>query len=311
MNAKILIVEDEAGIRKLMTRALQQRDFTVDTADRGDLGLNMAKTDGYDLIMLDVRMPGLDGLEVLRRLRESALTRLIPVILVTGMGEADDQITGLGIGADDYVTKPFSMDELLARAERLIKRAAEELSASPLTRLPGSPTLEERVRSRVASREPFALLYMDIDRFKSFNDAYGFERGDRLLKRFGEILAESVEETAPRGGLAAHIGGDDFAAVCPPESAADLAHRIACRFDAELPGFYSPVDRKRGYVETLDRRRCLVRSAMVTVRIGVATSAVRPLTCYAQAAQIAFELKNMLKERGGRLSRFAIDRRAL
>lgn len=310
MSAKVLVAEDDGGIRKLMTRALQGRNFVVDTVERGDSALDMARSDSYDLIMLDVRMPGLDGFEVLRRLRDNTLTRLVPVIMVTGMNGLDDEIAGLGIGADDYVTKPFSIDELLARVERLVKRAAEELSASPLTRLPGSPTLEETVRSRVTGREPFALMYMDIDRFKSFNDAYGFEKGDRLLKRFGEVLAESVQEAAPKGGLACHIGGDDFAAVCPPEAAAELAHRLACRFDREVMDFYAPADRERGWVETLDRRRQVVRSPFVTLRIGVATTATRPLTCYAQAAEIASELKNMLKARGGNLSRFAIDRRA-
>ena len=309
MNAKVLVVDDEAGIRKIMTRALQQRQFRVDATDRGDLALDMALAEDYALIVLDVRMPGMDGFEVLRRLREGATTRLVPVIMVTGMGDTQDEIAGLGGGADDYVSKPFSLDEFMARAERLVKRAAEEISASPLTRLPGSPTLEADVRSRVACREPFSLLYMDIDRFKSFNDAYGFEKGDRLLKRFGQILSECVRESAPRGGLAAHIGGDDFAAVCPPEAAAELAHRVACRFDAEVRDHYSAEDRARGYVETMDRKRRLARSAFVTVSIGVATSSARDLTCFAQAAQIASELKAMLKSRGGTLSRFAIDRR--
>lgn len=309
MNAKILVAEDEAGIRNVMTRALEERDFDVQAVSRGDRALDMARAEGYDLIMLDVRMPGLDGLEVLKRLRENTLTRLVPVILVTGLGGVDDEVTGLGLGADDYVSKPFTLPELMARVERLVKRAREELSASPLTRLPGSPTLEESVRARIAAGREFALLYMDIDRFKSFNDAYGFEKGDRLLKRFGEVLAETVTEIAGDEGLAAHVGGDDFAAVCPAACAPDLAHRLACRFDQEARAFYAPEDRARGWVETLDRLRRPVRSPFVTLRIGVATTATRPLTCYAQAAQIASELKNMLKARGGRLSRFAVDRR--
>ncbi len=310
MNAKILVAEDESGIRKVMSRALEARNYRVELADRGDLALDMASVEGYDLIMLDVSMPGLDGFEVLKRLRENTLTRLVPVILVTGLGGTDNEVEGLGFGADDYVTKPFSLAELLARVERLLKRAAEELSASPLTRLPGSPTLEEAVRTRIQARREFSLLYMDIDRFKSFNDAYGFEKGDRLLKRFGQILAETVTECSGGDGLAAHIGGDDFAAVCPADRAAELAHRLACEFDREARGYYAAGDRERGFVETLDRQRNLVRSPFVTLRIGVATTAARPLTCYAQAAQIASELKNMLKAKGGSLSRFAVDRRA-
>ena len=110
-------------------------------------------------------------------------------------------------------------------------------------------------------------------------------------------------------GFAAHIGGDDFAAVCAPQDAADLAHRITCRFDEAAACLYKPEDRKRGYVETLDRMGLASRQAIVTVRIGVATTSSRPLTHYAQAAEIASEMKCWLKQKGGRLSRFAIDRR--
>lgn len=309
MNSKILVADDESSVRKMITKALEGRDFSVNAASDGDRALQMAGKDDYALILLDVRMPGMDGMEVLRRLRHSQATRLVPVILVTGMGSTDEKIEGLAQGADDYVVKPFSMNELMARVDRLIKRASMELSANPLTRLPGSPCLEETVRGRIAQGKPFALLYLDIDRFKSFNDAYGFAKGDQMIKTCGELLTESVLTVAGDDGFAAHIGGDDFAAVCEPEKAADLAHRITCLFDQAASCLYKPEDRKRGYVETLDRAGIMTRSPIVTVRIGVATTASRPLAHYAQAAEIASELKCWLKQKGGRLSRFAIDRR--
>lgn len=180
---------------------------------------------------------------------------------------------------------------------------------NPLTRLPGGSALEETVRGLVSERKPFALLHLDIDRLKSLNDAYGFDKGDRMIKTCGEIVAESVLAVAGDEGFAAHIGGGDFAAVCAPEKAADLAHRVACRFDQAAPCLYRSEDRKRGYVETRDRVGRLARQPIVTVRIGVATTASRPLTHYAQACEIASELERWLKQKGGRLSRFAIDRR--
>ena len=309
MNAKILVADDESSVRKMMTHALEERHFSVGSASDGDRALQMAGSDDYSLILLDVRMPGIDGMEVLRRLRSLQATRLVPVILVTGLGDTDEKIEGLSLGADDYVVKPFSMAELLARVERLIKRAAMELSANPLTHLPGSPCLEETVRKRIAQEEPFALLYMDIDRFKSFNDAYGFAKGDWLLKTFGGILTDSVKSVFGDDGFAAHIGGDDFAAVCRPEEAAALAHRLTCLFDQAAPCLYKPEDRRCGFVKTLDRAGNASRQPIVTIRIGVATTTSRPLTQYAQAAEIASELKCWLKEKGGLLSRFAIDRR--
>lgn len=309
MNTRVLVADDESSVRNMMAHALKERHFSVSTAPDGRLALKMAGQEDYSLILLDVRMPGIDGMEVLRRLRSTQATRLVPIILVTGLGDTDEKIEGLTLGADDYVVKPFSMNELMARVDRLIKRAAMELSANPLTQLPGSPCLEEEVRRRITEKNPFALLYMDIDRFKSFNDAYGFAQGDRLLKTCGDILTDSVLHVTGGTGFAAHIGGDDFAAVCLPEQAAELAHRITCRFDQAASRLYKAEDRKRGYVETLDRSGQPTRQGIVTVRIGVATTASRPLEHYAQAAEIAAELKCWLKKKGGSLSRFAIDRR--
>lgn len=181
--------------------------------------------------------------------------------------------------------------------------------ADPLTHLPAALFLEETLRGLIATQTPFAFLHLDIDRFKSFNDAYGFIKGDHMLKTFGELLAESVLRVTGGDGFAAHIGGDHFAAVCAPEKAADLAHHIACRFDETAASLYKPEDRKHGYVETLDRTGKMTRQPIVTVRIGVATTASRPLSHYAKVIEIASELESWLKKKGSRLSRFAIDRR--
>lgn len=310
MKKKILIADDEPLVRRTLSRHLVGESCEVVCARDGGSALAAAKSEEPDLILLDVDMPVMNGWDVLRGLRAGARTRRIPVIMVTGLGELERKVEGFSFGADDYLVKPFALAELKARVERLLARVEEDLAANPLTRLPGSPALEAEVTRRIRAGEPFAFLYADIDRFKSFNDAYGFAEGDRLIQSTGSILSESVQELCGDQGFAGHIGGDDFAAVTPPTNAPALAQRLAIAFDARAPLFYCPEDRRRGFVETRDRQGALRRHAIVTLRMGIATTERRRLNCYAEVAQIASELKAWLKNGPARrVSRFAFDRR--
>lgn len=310
MGKKILVADDEAAVQRTLARLLASQSYEVVCAKDGAGALAAAREQAPDLILLDVNMPVLSGWEVLRAVRAGARTRRIPVIMVTGLGALEQKLDGLAIGADDYMVKPFAAAELLARVNRILTRVDDDIHANPITRLPGSPALEAEVGRRIRENEPFAFLYADIDRFKSFNDAYGFAEGDKLILRTGELLSASAQEVCGEAGYPAHIGGDDFAAVCPPEHAAALAQRLALAFDAEAPSFYRAEDRARGFIEAKDRQGALRLHAIVTLRMGIATTRQRTLDHYAKAAQIASEMKAWLKagpER--RVSRFAFDRR--
>ena len=132
---KVLVVEDERKIAAFVRRGLEERGFVVDACHRGDEGYALATTCSYDVILLDIMLPGRDGLSILRSLRERKNT--VPVILVTARTEANERVQGLNLGADDYITKPFFMDELLARIQAVLRRTSGEnlsiLSAGNLT----------------------------------------------------------------------------------------------------------------------------------------------------------------------------------
>jgi diguanylate cyclase (GGDEF)-like protein len=247
----------------------------------------------------------------LARLREDPRTRLMPVVLLTGDGAPACRVRGLDSGADDYVAKPFHPGELAARVAALLRRRRRDLGANPLTRLPGSPDIREEVERRIAAREAFGLLHVDIDRFKSFNDAYGYARGDALLLETAGLLAEAVQAECAGRGFLGHVGGDDFVIVAPEARAEPAARAAAGLFDAASPSFYREEDRLNGFVETVDRRGVRRRSGLVTLSIGGATTARRRLDSYAKAVAIAGEMKSYLKARPSEgASRFALDRRS-
>lgn len=127
--ARILLVEDEQKIARFIELELAHEGYTVDKAEDGRSGLAQAETGGYDLVLLDIMLPELNGLEVLRRLRKSSQ---VPVIVLTARDAVMDKVTGLDMGADDYITKPFSIEELLARIRTALRKQQSTLSA-PLT----------------------------------------------------------------------------------------------------------------------------------------------------------------------------------
>jgi diguanylate cyclase (GGDEF)-like protein len=257
------------------------------------------------LVLLDVMMPKLDGFEVCERIRGDGRTRQINVIMLTAKSLSADKIVGLTAGADDYVLKPFDPMELVARVRSTLRRSKEMRALSPLTGLPGNIAIEDEIARRCASGEAVAVCYADLDNFKSYNDRYGFLRGDRALAYTAEVLREVAEATP--GTFVGHIGGDDFVLVCPAEDAEDVCRKAIDLFDHGVPGLYDPEDAARGYIEVEDRRRRPIRHPLLSISLGVGTC-LGDSRDYREVVDAATEMKGFAKRTDG--SYYALDRRS-
>ncbi|MBI5201549.1 MAG: response regulator [Elusimicrobia bacterium] len=310
MTHKILIADDEDSIHSLLRRALPDAEYAITSAVDGDETLRQAREGSPDLILLDVHMPGKDGMQILAELRRDTRTRMVPVILVTGDAAPGDRVRGLDSGADDYVGKPFDVRELTARISSVLRRNRRDMAANPLTKLPGSPTIEEEVSRRISDREPFAFLYVDIDHFKAYNDAYGYARGDGMLQELSECLVGCAAIAGAPGDFVGHVGGDDFVVVCDPARAEQLARAVASRFDRAVPRFYGEIARRWGFIETRDRLGRWRHFPLASLSIGIVSTATHDLQRYAQVVERASEMKAWVKARGAcGKSRYAFDRR--
>ena len=187
----------------------------------------------------------------------------------------------------------------------LVAQARTPVSA--LTGLPGSPVLRQEVERRLAAREPFIFLYLDLDNFKAYNDVYGFGRGDIAIRLLGREVIAAVKESGTPADLCVHVGGDDFAVVTTAQDYSQVARRIIVGLASEVPGLYSDEDRGRGYIETRNRRGELTRYPLMTVSIGGVNTAVRHISGYLQLTEIAAEVKSYAKALEG--NQFVMDRR--
>lgn len=244
--ARILVVEDDRAISQLVGAILDKESYRVTVAEDGESALRLARAERPDLVLLDVLLPGVNGFEVCQRLRQDPSTCLIPIMLLTALDQIKDKVTGFKLGADEYMSKPFDALELLARVERTIRRSREGLAANPLTGLPGGVALEEEIRRRVAEKAPFSVARLGVAGLGEFNTAYGYERGDHVVRLVGMILKSAVLELADRNDIAVHFGSADFGFVSTPARAEVVAARALENAEVLLMMQYDEADRVRG-----------------------------------------------------------------
>src|SRR5918992_507980 len=182
MAETILIADDDSDIRRFVEINLRLEGFETLSASDGEEAYKMAIEEGPDLVLMDVMMPGIDGFELCQRLRTDPRTATASVIMLTAKSLSADKVVGLTAGADDYMIKPFDPLELVARVKSTLRRAREMREVNPLTGLPGNAIITQELQRRVETTEPFALMHVDLNNFKAFNDYYGFARGDTVLK---------------------------------------------------------------------------------------------------------------------------------
>ncbi|MBI3317945.1 MAG: response regulator [Candidatus Omnitrophica bacterium] len=306
---RILIVDDEADIRDVLRLTLEPEGYEIQEAVNGEEALAYVRRSTPNLILLDFMMPRMNGLQVAQVLKKDILLQHLPIIMLTSKGEVMDKVQGIDAGADDYVVKPFEPTELVARVRMILRRTLRALDANPLTKLPGNVSILEELQGRLDSGKPLASCYIDLDKFKAFNDTYGFERGDEMLKSTARILLLAMRELGTPEDFLGHIGGDDFVMLTVPRAVEGICRRIVSEFAEAAPRLYDEADRKRGFIVGHDRDGQVKRFPTTTISISVVTNTQRKIKHVAEVAQIGAELKEWAKLQGG--NRWVVDRRGL
>jgi diguanylate cyclase (GGDEF)-like protein len=302
-----LVVDDDEQVLRLVKRVLERAGFECIPVSDGRAAHDAAVEWRPDIIVLDLMVGDVTGDEIMSQLREDFRTRLIPVVFLTVRDSLKDKVEHLLSGADDYVTKPFIPEELIARLRAVMTRSTATRGLSPLTGMSGNSDILREINRRLAERERFAVLYPDIDSFKSYNDHYGFLRGDDVIKTLATIILEVLEENHSSFHFAGHVGGDDFVILTEPALAEAIAEEITRRFDESIPALYDPADRERGWIESEERNGNMLRTPLVSVSIGIVIAEPGGYTSAAAVAARASEVKGVAKRMPG--SKWVLDRR--
>ena len=292
---RILIIDDTELMIKLITDILQGAGYEVVSASNGIDGISKVRTEKPDLVILDIVMPGMDGFEVCRTLREGESNNMMPIIILTAQDAEDDKLEGLELGADDYITKPFNPRELISKVNNTLKRIDRNRWANPLTGLHGNIEIQTEINHQIAKADKFSVIYADLDNFKAFNDVYGFSNGDRAIKLTADILSDSVQLNGGPKDFIGHVGGDDFIVITKPNFVDAICEGIISDFDTKILELYTPEDKVKGYITTANRQGQVMKYPIISISIAVVSNETREISSYIQVAEIAADVKKKAK----------------
>jgi PleD family two-component response regulator len=244
VKPKILIVEDDLDVAEMLNAYFRVQGYEVFTVNWGEDGVRAGQSINPDLIILDIRLPDIDGFEVARRLRGDRHTSEIPIIFLTEKRERVDRLQGFEVGADDYITKPFDVQELRLRVRNALKRVRQGSLTNPVSGLPEGPLVEERL-SDVIHKSGWALLHISISHLDSFREAYGFVASDDVLRAISMMIHNTVKETGSPDDFLGHIGPTDFVVLLTPTHMPLFQERIRSRLEQSLDYFYPIRDREQ------------------------------------------------------------------
>ena len=264
---RLLIVEDDTDISNMLQIYFTGQNYDVDASFRGADALEKTRHNLPHLIVLDIMLPDIDGFEVCRILRTNIRTSHVPIIFLTQKDERSDKLQGLELGADDYITKPFDIEELKLRVQRAIARAEQQSLTDPRSGLPSGRLIEEQLR-RIIRLDDWVFMDCRINHFNDFKDVYGFVASDDVLRFTAMLMGEIVDEFGTLDDFIGHAGGDNFIIITTEKAGQSIKKQIKERFDEEILSHYSFIDREQGYVLTTDSDGKDFKKPLMSLSIG-------------------------------------------
>jgi len=304
---KVMLVEHDPEIVQILEVNLAHANLEVIATRSGAQALTKAINENPDIILLDAVLPDNESLEVCRQLKESRQTGHIPVIIIGSDGEGDIDIASVTNGADQYITKPFDPNEVVALVETCFRQIERATNTSPLTELPNQVQVHNEVTSLIEQNKTFAAIHIDIDNLKAFNKVYGFDRGDSAIRLLADILRDAVRLFGNPDDLAGHLGSDNFIVITSIQKTRILCQRIIADFDIRIRSLYNQRDLERGYVEHEGRLGETEQHPIMTISAAAVTNERRTFYHPLQISETAAEILDYLKRMPG--SNHYLDRR--
>ncbi len=274
-NAHILLIDSDPASQQDLTDPLIKNDYHVSHARSAREGMEKIYQSSPDVILLARKLPDMDGLLFCAELKNDLVLRHIPLILIDFEPLLEGELAARESGADDYLHKPVSIRELDGRIRQILRQGTMGFNCHPVTGLPGYDAVYRKVQETLEKGRPFAICFLDIHKFRHFNQRYGYARGDELLRKISRGVVEVLQAGNRYLDFFGHLGADDFVLVTDPNRAEGLCSKIVERFEQSVPDFYEPSDLEKGYILTRSRngretshKRIFLSIAIITHEAG-------------------------------------------
>lgn len=237
-KSHILVVEDDRDLADMLDAYFRVQGYEVTTASWGEEAVQAALEKQPNLVVLDIRLPDIDGYEVCRRLRSHRRTQDIPVIFLTDKRNRADKLSGLELGVVDYITKPFDIQELRLRVRNALQRARVSPQMNPVTNLPEGAIVDEQLGQVLSSEVPWTILLMTVNGLDRFRELYGFVASDDVLRAVSLMINNSVHEAGTETDFIGHFAAHDFIIVTTARAASMIRARVETRLQQSMEYFY-------------------------------------------------------------------------
>ncbi|GAB4530206.1 MAG: response regulator [Anaerolineae bacterium] len=298
-KGRILVVDDDFDIANMLRIYFSGQGYEVQVAPRGGDALSMTRKQLPNLIMLDIMLPDMNGYDVCRELRTTTRTSHIPIIFLTQRDERSDRIAGLELGADDYVTKPFDIEELKLRVQNAIAAANRQTQIDSKSNLPTGRLIEDHLRNLMRSSHDWTYIDAKINNFDLFTEVYGFVAGDEVIRFMALLMGEVVDEVGTPDDYVGHPGRDSFVVITHAHNAERVKQKLVERFDDEVKQHYSFIDRERGYILVPDGHKGERQVDLMTLAIGSVSTTTHQFSDIREITELAAEDR---RRGGGSLS---------
>ena len=289
-KARILVVEDDMDISNMLKIFFSGQGYEVDVAGRGSQALGKTRENLPHLIVLDIMLPDIDGYEVCRQLRTSTRTSHIPIIFLTQKDERSDKLQGLELGADDYITKPFDIDELKLRVQNAIARAERESLTDPRSGLPSGRLIEDQLR-KIIRHDDWAYMDVRINYFEAFREVYGFVAGDNVLRFTTMLLGKVIDDFGTPDDFIGHPGGNSFIVITNEKNSEKVVKEIKARFKEQVLSHYNFIDREQGFIVSTNDAGKAEETPLMSISVGVVSPSEYPVADIREITELAAEAR--------------------
>ncbi len=259
------------------------------------------------LIVINEDAISIDVVELCRRIRKDEDNTITPVIVVSSNSSREHRIRILQESVEYYIKKPVDEYYLYYTVKNINRLLTSNRRMSPLTGLPGNVQIHAELKKRILRKEPFCVLYLDLDNFKAYNDVYGFLKGDQIIEFTADTIIRCVHESGMEDSFIGHIGGDDFVAIVSGLNCEKLCQNILAYFDANVKRYFTDEDLEKGYIEVANRKGIIEQFPLTSLSIAVVVADVGRFGNILEIGEVGAQVKHAAKSVMG--SSYAVDRR--
>ena len=306
MIQEIYIIDDDDSsiviFRELFKNDPEYKFISV-KSDQIDIALKNIPS----LIVINEDAIDRDVIDLCRKIRKDEDNTITPVIVVSSNGSKQHRMKILQESIEYYIKKPVDEEYLYYTVKNLNRLLSINRRISPLTGLPGNVQIHAELKKRLSRKTPFCVLYLDLDNFKSYNDVYGFLKGDQIIEFTAEVIVREIHDSQLQDSFIGHIGGDDFVAIVDGLNCERLCQNILARFDTNVTKYFTDEDLERGYIEVPNRKGIIEQFPLTSLSIGVVVADTNRFHNILEIGEVGAQVKHAAKSVMG--SSYAVDRR--